>query len=132
MAEQNNATCSICGRPYHKCLSCRDAMRLKPWQMYTDTSSCYQVFQVVKGYNTGLYTKNELKSKLKNIDLSDLENYKDNIKTLIKDALKEDEVVVEVAPVYRKRNYKLNKVEVNESAEDEAMNEVVGEVVEAK
>lgn len=121
VADKNNATCSICGRDYHKCLSCSDAMQLRPWQMFTDSASCYQVFQVVKGYSNGVYTKEEFKSKLKNIDLSDLENYREHIKTLIKDVLKEDKIVESVeksTPVSRKRNYKANKIEVNENNEN--------------
>lgn len=94
MAEKNNAVCSICGRSYHKCLSCHDSMNLQPWKMLTDTAECYKVFQVVKGFSTGVYTKDEFKSKLKNIDLSDLENYREHIKAIIEDALKEDEPVV--------------------------------------
>ena len=122
MGEQINATCSICGHGYHLCLSCKDSMNLHPWKVHTDSASCYQVFQVVKGYSTGIYNKEEFKSKLKNIDLSNLENYRDHIKSLIKDVLKEDEKeelvvdkVAEVIPVSRKRNYKINKVEVNEN-----------------
>lgn len=128
MAENNNATCCICGKAYHKCLSCKDSMKLQPWKDVTDTSECYKVFQAVKGFSTGVYTKDEFKSRLKNIDLSDLENYRDHIKVLIKDALKEDKPikeesivetvaeemvtvevpVVEKATVSRKRNYKAN------------------------
>lgn len=126
MSEQINATCSICGNGYHLCLSCKDSMNLHPWRMHTDSASCYQVFQVVKGYNTGIYTKEEFKSKLRNIDLSNLENYRDHIKSLIKNVLKEDEKeklvideVAEVIPVSRKRNYKVNKIEVNENIEIE-------------
>lgn len=118
MAENNNATCSICGRSYHKCLSCRDSMKLQPWKVFTDTAEHYKIFQVVRGFSTGVYTKDEFKSKLKNMDLSDLESYKEHIKVLIKDALKEDESVIETVqteekvvvekPVYsRKRNYKV-------------------------
>ena len=65
MAEKNNATCCICGREYHKCLSCKDSMKLQPWKSVTDTSECYKVFQAVKGFSTGVYNKNEFKSKLK-------------------------------------------------------------------
>lgn len=119
MSEQINATCSICGKGYHLCLSCKDSMKLHPWKIHTDSASCYQVFQVVNGYSTGVYNKEEFKSKLKNIDLSNLENYRDHIKVLIKDTLKEDESVAEAAqveekavvekPAYsRKRNYKVN------------------------
>ena len=133
VAEKNNAICSICGNPYHKCLSCRDSMKLHPWKMFTDTAEHYKVFQAVKGFSTGVYSKDELKYKLKNIDLSDLDSYREHIKVLIKDALKEDEPVVEAAveeaveeiaaenvPVAkalttRKRSYRVN----NEVAETE-------------
>ena len=97
VAEKNNAICSICGNPYHKCLSCRDSMNLQPWKMFTDTAEHYKVFQAVRGLSTGVYSNDEFKSKLKNIDLSDLENYREHIKVLIKNALKEDEPVVEAA-----------------------------------
>lgn len=117
MSEQINATCSICGNGYHLCLSCKDKMKLNPWRIHTDTSSCYQVFQVVKGYNTGIYNKEEFKSKLKNIDLSNLESYREHIRDLIKDALKEESVeeiksealVAEKSTYSRKRNHKVDK-----------------------
>ena len=128
MAEKNNATCSICGSGYYVCLSCKDKMKLHPYKIHCCSPSHFQVFQVVRGFSTGVYDKDEFKSKLKNIDLSDLEDYREHIKVLIKDALNEDEiaevespvteevtteeVVGEVAiekPVYsRKRNYKMN------------------------
>lgn len=126
MSGQANATCSICGNGYHLCLSCKDSMNLHPWKIHCCSADCYKAFQVVKGYSTGVYNKEEFKSKLKNIDLSNLENYRDHIKSLIKDVLKEDEKeelvideVAEVIPVSRKRNYKVNKIEVNESVENE-------------
>ena len=120
MAE-NNAVCSICGKEYYACLSCHDSIKANPWKIYTDTSEHYKVFQVVRGYNTGVYTKDEAKTKLKNINLEDLENYRPHIKEIIKDILKEEvvaetniieaEVATEEKPVVkvasnRKRNYK--------------------------
>ncbi len=126
MGEQNNATCSICGSPYHLCLSCKDSIKLHPWKIHCCSPDCYKTFQVVKGYNTGVYTKEEFKSKLKNIDLSNLENYRENIKVLIKDALKEgkEEIVAKepvVSSVSRKRNYKVNKVEVNKNVDNDVV-----------
>lgn len=121
MSENNNAICSICGNGYHICLSCKDKMSLHPWKMYCCSVDCYKTSQVVRGFSTGMYTKDEFKSKLQNIDLSNLENYKEHIKAIIKDALKEDEPVDEVAieeaviekqVISRKRNYRVNKVEV--------------------
>ncbi len=96
MAEKNNATCSICGNGYHVCLSCKDAMKLHPWKIHCCSADCFKVFQVVRGFSTNVYTKDEFRSKLKNIDLSNLENYREHIKALIKDALKEDSVVEDV------------------------------------
>ena len=127
MGEQNNATCSICGNPYHLCLSCKDSMKLHPWKIHCCSPDCYKTFQVVKGYNTGVYTKEEFKSKLKNIDLSNLENYKENIKVLIKDTLKEEkeEFVVKepiASSVSRKRNYKVNKAGVNKNIDNDVVN----------
>ena len=115
MAEKNNATCSICGSGYYVCNSCKDSIRLQPWKIHCCSADCYKTYQVVRGFSTGVYTKDEFKSKLKNIDLSNLENYREHIKSLIKDALKEetviDDTLTEEKPVIktstsRKRNYK--------------------------
>lgn len=119
MADRYNATCSICGRPYYKCISCKDAMALNPWKILCCSSQHYQVHQVIKGRNSGVYTKDEAKNKLKNIDI-DIDDFKPNIKQIVEDILREDkpliEPIVEVSeevvvekPVYsRKRNYKIN------------------------
>lgn len=126
MAEKNNATCSICGSGYHVCHSCKDSIQLQPWKIHCCSVDCYKTYQVVRGFSTGVYTKDEFKSKLQNIDLSNLESYREHIKVLIKDALKENEdtvesvveTVVEATPieekvvaekpvVSRKRNYKV-------------------------
>lgn len=89
MAEKNNATCSICGKAYHKCLSCRDEIQAKPWKTYTDTPECYKVFQVVRGYSIGVYDVFGAYDKFQNIDLSELEDFRDNIKEVIKSILKD-------------------------------------------
>ena len=96
MAE-NNAVCSICGKAYYACLSCSDAMKLHPWKTYTDTQECFKVFQVVRGFSTGVYTKDEAREKLQNVDLKDLNSFRPHIKKIVKDILKEDKVVVETA-----------------------------------
>lgn len=94
---------------------------MQPWKIHCCSADCYKTYQVVRGFSTGVYTKDEFKSKLKSIDLSNLENYREHIKALIKDALKEevvkeevivDETLTEEKPVVkastsRKRNYKM-------------------------
>ena len=130
MAEQNNATCSICGKPYRMCLSCKDTLAIRPWQRYTCTSEHFKVFQVLRGFSTGVYTKDEAKSKFENINLDDLNTFRPHIKTTIEDIIKEpivekivdetdkssvetksvidsDKPVVEKTTNYRKKNYKV-------------------------
>ena len=86
MAE-NNALCSICGKGYYKCLSCKDSMSLSPWKIHTDTSEHYKVYQIIHGYSTGVYDKEEARLKLQMVDLSDLNSFRKHIKSLIKDIL---------------------------------------------
>ena len=95
MVEKNNATCSICGKGYYACVSCADAMKLHPWKTHTDTAECFKVFQVVKGFNTNLYTKDEAREKLQNVDLKDMDSFRPHIKKIVKDILKEEKAVVE-------------------------------------
>lgn len=129
MAEKNNAKCSICGRDYYMCLSCKDKMSAHPWKVFCDTPAHYQVFQVIRGFNTNVYTKDEARIKLKNINLEDIEDFKPNIKEIVKSILEEEKPVVKVVEkvkesveqeiaaeemvidkpvVSRKRSYKMN------------------------
>ena len=90
MAEKINATCCICGAGYHMCLSCNEMAKLNPWKRYTDTSEHYKVYQVLHGVSIGVYDKSEAKSKLQMIDLSDKQNYRDHIRNMIDEILKEE------------------------------------------
>lgn len=122
MSEQINAYCTICGNGYHMCLSCKDKMKMSPWKMYTDSAEHYKIHQIIYGLSTKVYTEDEALLKLKNVDLSDLETFKPNIKAIIKGVLEKEKVKEEAvveAPISRKRSYKVNKVEVNENVENE-------------
>ena len=88
MAGKNNATCAICGKGYYLCLSCRDMMSVSPWKKHTDTSEHYKIYQIIQGYSTGVYTKEEACEKLDTVDLSDFNSLKDNIKDVINDIKK--------------------------------------------
>lgn len=132
MSEQINSYCTICGNGYHMCLSCKDKMRMSPWKMYTDSAEHYKIHQIIYGLSTKVYTEEEALLKLKNVDLSDLETFKPNIKAIIKGILEKEKIKEETIemveteekavvkkPAYsRKRNYAVNKVEVNEVANE--------------
>lgn len=83
MASQNNAVCDVCGKAYKLCLSCKDHLALHPWRTHTDTAEHYKVYQVLLGFNTGVYDIAEAKAKLQTIDLSDKDTYLTEIKEVI-------------------------------------------------
>lgn len=124
MVEKNNATCSICGRPYYLCLSCKDMISLNPYKRHTDTSEHYKIYQVIHGFSTGVYNKEEAKLKLQKIDLSDFDSLRDNIKNIINDIMGKDEEMVDMAnePVSMNLSNE-SEVSINEDANDELVGE---------
>lgn len=142
MAEKINASCSICGKGYHKCLSCKDKMAASPWKMYCCSSEHYKVYQVLHGFNVGVYTKDEAKEKLQSINLSDLSEFRDSRRQLIKSIMKEDKKDVAVKTIVeesaepvksestdnsfagRKRKYAVQESVSEESAQDVSIEEI--------
>lgn len=102
MAEKNNATCSICGKPYRMCLSCKDELAAAPWKIHTDTSEHYKVFQIIRGYSTGVYDKAEAKKRFAHVDLSDLDDFRDSIMKTVKDILAYEDVAKESPEVHER------------------------------
>lgn len=90
MAEKNNATCAICGKPYHVCISCKDVVSVNPWKKHTDTSEHYKVYQILHGYSTGVYTKEEAKKKFEAVDMSDLSTFRTGVKKAIEEIMREE------------------------------------------
>lgn len=137
MTEKNNAVCSICGKEYYACLSCSDAMKLHPFKSFTDTAEHFKVFQVVRGLSTGVYTKDEAKEKLKNINLTDIESFRPHIRDIIKDVLKEEKVAIVVETTEKIENTVVEGVVVEDISEAkieevETANDIVKPTVSRK
>lgn len=113
MANKNNATCSICGKEYYACLSCRDALKANPWKIHTDTSEHYKVYQIIHGLSTKVYTKDEARTKLKNVNLDDIEAFRPHIKEIVKDILKEEKPIVKTVEKIKPIEAEIIKVEEN-------------------
>ena len=118
MADKVNATCSICGKGYYKCLSCQSQLKATPWKQYTDTSEHYKIFQVVRGFNTGLYTKEQAMEKLRTIDLSDLNELRENIREKIEYIMKEEKDVCKVEEPVVEEPMVVEQVVVEQIAEE--------------
>ena len=90
MTNKNNALCSICGKGYYKCVSCKDMINLNPWKRHTDTAEHYKVYQIIHGFSTGVYTQEEARLKLTMVDLSDIDSFRDHIRNIIQNIMKEE------------------------------------------
>lgn len=87
---KNNSICAICGNEYEMCYSCKDAKKAAHWKLHCDTSEHYKVYQIVNGYTSGVYTKNEALDRIKNVDVSDRDAFRPHIKSIVEDILSGD------------------------------------------
>ena len=88
MAQELNATCDICGKKYHICSSCKEVKSFTPWRTVTDTMQHYLIFLALSEY-TKTKDKEKAKEELSKCDLSELDTFNENIKTVIKDIMAE-------------------------------------------
>ena len=93
MSEKYNATCSICGKPYKICRTCQEIKSFTPWRTITDTLQHYTLFLVLSEYSR---TKDKAKAKdeLSKCDLSEKELFKDSVKNMIDEIMKEDVIKI--------------------------------------
>ena len=93
MSEKYNATCAICGQPYKICRTCQEIKSFTPWRTITDTLQHYSLFLVLSEYSR---TKDKAKAKdeLSKCDLSEKELFKDSVKNMIDEIMKEDTIKI--------------------------------------
>lgn len=116
MQEKNNSFCAICNEPYYLCLSCKDKIKLKPYKVHTDTAEHYKIFEVLRGYNLGLLSKEKAKAMLEKVNLSDVETFKENIKEKIDEIMKVEVVENDIVEkTIKKTNKKFKNKVVSEN-----------------
>lgn len=75
----------MCGIGYHACDSCSKEKNVTPWRSLTDTVEHYKIFMVLRDYKNKLISRAKAKEFLSELDLSDKDNYKDNVKSVLAD-----------------------------------------------
>lgn len=114
--KEANTNCILCGKPYHLCIICESTKPdWKRWKTITDTENCYNIYVVLNDYNFGNITKEKAFELLSKFDLSDLENFKESTKNIIKDILSVKTVNTEVEAV---NNTKTTKSIYNKKQDD--------------
>ena len=96
MAQELNATCDICGKPYRVCNSCKEVKSFTPWRTVTDTMQHYFIFLALSEY-TKTKDKEKAKEELSKYDLSELDTFNENIKSAIKEIMAEEKNVETVS-----------------------------------
>ncbi|MEY8424646.1 hypothetical protein AALB52_18275 [Lachnospiraceae bacterium 38-14] len=107
MSDNNiNAYCAICNEGYHICNSCHNQKVFKPWRTVTDTIEHYKIYLAIHRYTV---TKNKelAREELQKCDLTGLESFNPEIKSVIKEIMAGNEGTVE--PVKVKTSYKKRK-----------------------
>ena len=117
--KEANSTCIICGKKYHLCVACeRKKSNWKPWRRFVDKESCYNIYKVLNDYKFEKITKDEAKELLLNLDLSELDTFKENIKEKINNIMKAEKVV---------KSYK-RKRKVDEQSENIVIDNISEEI----
>ena len=93
MSEKFNATCAICGKPYKVCRSCQEIKSFTPWRTVTDTLQHYSIFLTLTEYAK---TKNKevAREELSTCDLSELDIFKESVRNMIAEIMKEESISV--------------------------------------
>lgn len=89
MAEGNiNAYCAICGKGYHCCNTCLEEQTFKPWRSIVDSIEHFKIYCAIHSY-TLHKDKEKAKEELKECDLSELESFNLEIKSVIKEIMED-------------------------------------------
>lgn len=98
--------CTICNNEYEVCNTCKNQKIFKPWRTVTDTIEHYKIYLAIHSYTVS--NNNELaREELQKCDLTGLESFNPEIKSVIKEIMAGNEGTVE--PVKVKTSYKKRK-----------------------
>lgn len=104
MSEQYNAKCDICGKPYKICRSCQEIKSFQAWRTVTDTLPHYMIYLALVEYSR-TKDKSKAKEELLKCDLSEKDNFNDNIKSVINEIFEEElKTEDKPKPVIKKTN----------------------------
>lgn len=84
MSKELNGTCVICGNKYHICKICDERKdSWESWKLLTDTSEHYQIFVILRDYDSKRITAEQARELLSSYDLSQKETWNLSIKKIL-------------------------------------------------
>lgn len=106
MSKENlNATCSICGKKYHMCVTCSEVKSFMPWRTIVDTVNCYKIFLILRDYTNKSKTKESAKADLEKCDLTEISIFIPEIKSTIEEIIKDEMRIKKIKTLSVKEKY---------------------------
>lgn len=81
MTDKKNKSCIVCSQTYKYCNTCKEFINLEPWHSIFHDENCREIFNAVSMY--GRVSNDEIKKRLDKCNLSNKENFKENIQNII-------------------------------------------------
>ena len=103
--------CTICNNEYEVCNTCKNQKIFKPWRTVTDTIEHYKIYLAIHSYTISK-NKELAKEELQKCDLTGLESFNPEIKSVISEIM---ETPVKVkAPSRKRKEYTEIENEISE------------------
>lgn len=97
MANLDTAVCTICGKTYKTCLSCKHLDVTKPWRSITDTVDCYKLFLILSQYNNKHINKEDARKQLEGVSFN-RKDLKKSVQSQIEEIMSSNESSKKISP----------------------------------
>ena len=67
MAQKLDHKCIVCGTMYHACDNCQQIKTYTPWRALCDSWDHYQIYLLIRTFQEGLDTKENLQAQLRKL-----------------------------------------------------------------
>lgn len=116
-----NRTCVICNTKYDYCPTCSGDKDKPSWYASFHEENCNNIYDACVGFRDGILTKTEAEEKLNDCNLSNMENFRNSAKEMIKkiltkETIKVEPVVIEELKLETKENNVEADIDIKEPA----------------
>lgn len=107
--------CTICGKQYEYCPRCKQYENMPTWYLIYDSENCKHLYETVNKFAFNHITKEEAIEELKDIDMTNKNEYPKDIQTVLDQIFEQTEIIKEeiLEPIENQEKTKINKKKVN-------------------
>lgn len=95
MASRYKKICYLCGKEYQYCSNCRDFRTQPTWKNMFHDENCHKLFNLSTQFAQGYRTQEEARKILASCDLSDIDNFRQDVIDQIKNIQNSKPTVIE-------------------------------------